>query len=130
MAFGANVNRSSAGGVGAAVYIVYIILHLGAAVLSLFCVVDPRTVVRNDGTHIAIFKSPSVMEELKGMKEGFTNPRIFYFIPAAITMDFWQVWSLSRAEILMLINRLSREDGIRRRLHFELEASTLLVWPA
>jgi hypothetical protein len=91
VAFGANVNRSKAGGVGAAVYIVYIVLHLAAAVLSLVCVVDPRTVVRNDGTHIAIFKSPSVLEELKGMKEGFTNPRIFYFIPAAITMDFWQV---------------------------------------
>lgn len=42
------------------------------------------------------------MEELKGMKEGFTNPRIFYFIPAAITMDFWQVSPDSSIRLLLV----------------------------
>ncbi|WVQ81447.1 hypothetical protein IAT38_003571 [Cryptococcus sp. DSM 104549] len=90
VAFGANYNKSSAGGVQGGVYAAYIALHCVAGLLALFFIVDPRTVRRNDGTHIAVFKPHTVKQELTGMVKAFSNPRIALFIPAAIAMDFYQ----------------------------------------
>lgn len=57
--------------------------------MALFLIVDPKTVVRNDGTHLATFPRPTPKEEVKGMIEALKNPRVMCFVFAGFTFDLW-----------------------------------------
>lgn len=50
--------------------------------MNFLLIVDPREVVRDDGRHIAVFKEPSFIEEVKGIVSVLTDPKIIILIPA------------------------------------------------
>ncbi|KAJ9145453.1 Membrane transporter protein [Pleurostoma richardsiae] len=82
IAFGVNHNKEEATGVSTAVYVVFIVIMCAAIVLNFLLIVDPREVIRDDGRHIAIFKEPSITEEVKGILSVLTDPKIIILIPA------------------------------------------------
>ena len=53
-----------------------------AIVMNFLLIVDPREVVRDDGRHIAIFKEPNFIGEVKGIISVLTDPKIVILIPA------------------------------------------------
>ncbi|KAI9741784.1 MAG: hypothetical protein M1834_000170 [Cirrosporium novae-zelandiae] len=82
IAFGCNFHQTAATGVSTPVYIVFIVLMLCAIAISLIFVIDPRKVVRDDGTHIAIFKQAHVWTEIKGVFSCFMDLNIIIMLPA------------------------------------------------
>lgn len=89
IAVSVNYNKSKSTGVGAGVYGAFLGLHLLAGIIAATCIVDPRTVRRNDGTYLAVFPNPSLKEELEGMWETLHNPNIMMHMFAGFTLDLW-----------------------------------------
>jgi hypothetical protein len=58
-----------------------------AVIIAFFFIIDPKRVVRDDGTHIAIFKQATVMEELKALALLFTNLKIIALIPGILVAE-------------------------------------------
>ena len=58
-----------------------------AIVIALLFIISPKKVVRDDGTHIAIFKQPRVMEEIKGLAIWFTDLKILALIPGIFVAE-------------------------------------------
>ena len=58
-----------------------------AIAIAFFFIIDPKEVVRDDGTHIAVFKEPSVMEEIKGLVILFTDWKVIALIPAIFVAE-------------------------------------------
>ena len=87
VAFGINVRQTGTVGVSNAVYIVFIVIMLTAIVTAFFFIVDPRKVVRDDGTHIAVFKQATVMTEVRGLIMLFTDVKILLLIPAIFVAE-------------------------------------------
>ena len=58
-----------------------------AILIAFFFIIDPKKVVRDDGTHIAIFKDPNVMEEVRGIIRLFTDWRILMLIPGIFVAE-------------------------------------------
>jgi hypothetical protein len=53
-----------------------------ALVIASLFIVDPKDVVRDDGTHIAIFKKPTMKTEVSGVLSVLTDPKIVILLPA------------------------------------------------
>lgn len=53
-----------------------------ALVLAALFIVDPKTVVRDDGTHIAIFEKPTMKTEISGVLAVLKDPKIIILLPA------------------------------------------------
>lgn len=75
IAFGANFEATAAVGVSTGVYIAFILIQAAAIFIAFFFVVHPSKVIRDDGSHIAIFPQKSLMAELKGMAVAAIDPR-------------------------------------------------------
>lgn len=58
-----------------------------AILIAFFFIIDPKKVVRDDGTHIAIFNDPNVMEEIRGLINLFTDWRILMLIPGIFVAE-------------------------------------------
>lgn len=56
-------------------YIAFILIQSAAIVIAAVFVVHPSKVVRDDGSHIAIFRQKSLGAELKGMAVAALDPR-------------------------------------------------------
>lgn len=75
IAFGANFDATAAVGVSTGVYIAFILIQSAAILIAAFLVVHPSKVIRDDGSHIAIFPKKSLWAELKGMCLAAIDPR-------------------------------------------------------
>lgn len=64
-----------------------IVIMCMAIVLAFVLIIDPKRVVRDDGTHIAIFKKSSVMEEIKGLIKLFTDWKVICLIPGIFVAE-------------------------------------------
>lgn len=58
-----------------------------ALIGAFFLIVDPRQVVRDDGTHIAIFETPSVKKEIMGVLSVLKDPKIIILLPAMFVAE-------------------------------------------
>ncbi len=88
IALGVNIHQTSTQGVATSVYITFIVIMSSSIVIGGLFVVRPRNVVRNDGTHIAIFKPQSIGKEFKEMLKVFIDPRILILTPAIFIGEF------------------------------------------
>ncbi|KAK5049063.1 hypothetical protein LTR84_005485 [Exophiala bonariae] len=83
IAFGANFHATKAVGVSTPVYVAFILIQSVAFFIALFCIVDPERIVRDDGTHIAIFQKVGIVQEIKGLCKAAIDTR---YIILAIPM--------------------------------------------
>ncbi|KAJ6443235.1 membrane transporter protein [Purpureocillium lavendulum] len=82
IAFCANYKSQEAIGVSSGVYIAFICLQCFAIGMALLLLISPRNVIRDDGRHIAIFKEPTLIEEVRGTLSVMTDPKIIILLPA------------------------------------------------
>ncbi|KAH7202957.1 hypothetical protein BKA60DRAFT_641075 [Fusarium oxysporum] len=82
IAFGVNRDGQTAGGLSAGVYVAFIVIMCFAIGMDFLLIVDPRKVVRNDGSHIAIFQKPKFWDEVRGVVSVLTDPKIIILMPA------------------------------------------------
>jgi hypothetical protein len=76
------------------VYAVFVALQL-ASIIFAYLLVPPTLVVRKDGSHLAIFRKPSVAESLIGLKDVLKDWRVLIMIPAYFTPEVSLVMSSS-----------------------------------
>lgn len=74
IALGINVHRTESS-VAWEVYLVFLLIMCGAAIAAYF-IADPKTIRRNDGTALALFRRPTLKEEFQAMAEAFKTPTI------------------------------------------------------
>jgi hypothetical protein len=58
-----------------------------AIVAAAFLIVNPKDVVRDDGRHIAIFKQPTIRDEINGICTVATDPKIIILLPAMFVAE-------------------------------------------
>lgn len=87
IAFAANYKHTSAQGVSNGVYGAFVAIQFCAFILAFCFIVDPRTVVRDDGTHLAIFRRPGLVEELKGLGKAAIDPRFLILLPPMLACE-------------------------------------------
>ncbi|EXJ80645.1 hypothetical protein A1O3_06929 [Capronia epimyces CBS 606.96] len=81
ISFGANFHQTEATGVSNAVYAVFIVIMCLAMVVAAFGLKDPEDIVRDDGTHLAVFHPTDFWTEVKGVGACFTELRILIILP-------------------------------------------------
>ncbi|KAK5320261.1 hypothetical protein LTR93_007318 [Exophiala xenobiotica] len=81
ISFGANFHQTEATGVSNAVYAVFIVIMCSAIVVAAFGLKHPEDIVRDDGTHLAIFHPTDFWTEVKGVAACFTEMRILILLP-------------------------------------------------
>jgi hypothetical protein len=84
---GINIHLTKADGVSTAVYIVYIVMQCCTLLFGTLFITDPRKVVRDDGIHLAIFKSPTLKQEMKAFGRCFINKRLLILLPAMLVCE-------------------------------------------
>ncbi|EXJ86206.1 hypothetical protein A1O1_06576 [Capronia coronata CBS 617.96] len=87
IAFGVDVDATKATGVSNAVYGTFLGIMLAACVAALFLIIDPRKVVRDDGTHIAEFEPTSIRQEISHLKAMVTDWRIYVLVPTFLASE-------------------------------------------
>ncbi|KIX94203.1 uncharacterized protein Z520_10230 [Fonsecaea multimorphosa CBS 102226] len=87
IAFGVNFHQTESTGVSNAVYTVFIVIMCLAIGIALVFIISPKKVVRDDGTHIAIFTQPHVMDEIKGLIMWFSDFKILALIPGIFVAE-------------------------------------------
>lgn len=87
IAFGINVHATDASGVSTAVYAVFVTIMCLSIVIAFFCIVKPEDVVRDDGTHLAVFHATDARTEIKGILELFTDPKILLLLPGIFVAE-------------------------------------------
>lgn len=80
IAFGVNFHETKSSGVSNAVYVVFIVIMCMAILLAFFFIIDPKRIVRDDGTHIAVFHEANVISEIKGTIALFGDWRILALV--------------------------------------------------
>lgn len=88
IALGVNIDQTKTQGVATSVYITFIVIMSSAIIIGGLFVVNPRKIVRNDGTHIAIFKQAAIRTEIKEMLKVFVDRRILLLTPAIFIGEF------------------------------------------
>ena len=87
ISFGANYHQTEAIGVSNPVYVVFIIIICVAIVVAVFGLIDPKDVVRDDGTHLAVFHSTDIWSEVKGVFACFAELRIVVLLPGILCAE-------------------------------------------
>ncbi|KAJ5438518.1 membrane transporter [Penicillium daleae] len=64
--YGISINETGLTGVPTSVYLTFIIIMSSAIILSLLAIQSPQNIVRDDGTHLAIFEATDIRTEVKG----------------------------------------------------------------
>lgn len=79
-----------------------IVIMCAAILIALFFIISPQKVVRDDGTHIAVFGQARVMDEVKGLVVLFTDLKIIALIPGIFVAEMNLVCPLFAAPICAL----------------------------
>ncbi|KAK5203348.1 hypothetical protein LTR47_009572 [Exophiala xenobiotica] len=87
IAFCVNVHQSKATGVSNAVYIVFIVIQMCSLPIALIFIKHPKRIVRDDGRHIAIFKAPTLSNELRSLMKAFFDKRLLCLFPAMFVCE-------------------------------------------
>lgn len=87
ISFAVNIDQTKAGGVSGAIYIVFIVIQCSSLLLSAFLIIDPKDVIRDDGTHLAIFKPPYFKQEMKALGKCFVDRRLLILLPAMFVCE-------------------------------------------
>ncbi|WRT69310.1 uncharacterized protein IL334_006294 [Kwoniella shivajii] len=85
---GLNANRETAGSVGSATYIVFIVLMCLGLPIAL-CLSPASKVWRKDGTRVVVHKHASLWEELRAVVKLATSRRIVLLVPAFFISYFY-----------------------------------------
>lgn len=81
ISFGANFHQTEATGVSNAVYAVFVVIMCSAIVVAALGLKHPEDIVRDDGTHLAVFHRTDLWTEIKGVAACFTEMRILIILP-------------------------------------------------
>lgn len=87
VAFGINIHKTDSTGVSNAVYTIFIIIMCCSIVIAAAFIIDPVNVIRDDGTHIAIFKKATVMNEARALFDLFTDIKVLFLIPGIFVAE-------------------------------------------
>jgi hypothetical protein len=82
-----SIDQTKPVGVSTPVYIAFIVIHASAFFIALFFIVDPKTVTRNDGTHIAVFHEAKFWPELKKTLALMVDYRYVLLVPAQLVCE-------------------------------------------
>jgi len=80
VAFGISVNETTSTGVSNAVYATFVAIMVFAVILALLLIRDLKTIVRDDGTHLAKFEKPSFSRALRDLRSLLTDWKIILLI--------------------------------------------------
>jgi MFS family permease len=86
IAFGINIHATETT-TSNALYIIFIVIQVMAILIALCFIVDPKHVIRDDGTHIAIFIKTSFRTELKRQMQLFTDWKVWILIPGIFVAE-------------------------------------------
>lgn len=131
IALGANFHQTKPVGVSTPVYIVFIVLQIGSLLLSGLLIVDPKDVVRDDGTHLAKFRPPSFKDEIKKLRNCFTDKSILLLTPGMIVCEM-PLGTLSTVNGMCDEERLANHNCVNGLLTFwQVSSSTCarVLWP-
>jgi hypothetical protein len=87
ISFGSTFTQTKASGVSTAVYVTFIAIQCCSLFLSAFLIIDPKNVVRDDGTHLAIFSPPTLSQELTALGKCFLDKRLIILLPAMLVCE-------------------------------------------
>ncbi|KAJ7507441.1 MFS general substrate transporter [Mycena galericulata] len=94
VAFGQNFH-TTAGSVKNATYIVFLVLTVFGACIPLF-MVDPKNVIRSDGTKLAMVRNPSWKVEFLGLYIALkTDPLIVLLFPMFLASNWFYTWQFN-----------------------------------
>jgi len=120
IAFGLSVHETTGNGVPDSVYIAFVVLMCVAIVCAGLFMVDPSTIVRDDGTHLAVYnQKTSLWLELKESFKLLTDWRLAILLPVMFTSEFplWQAsvnayaFNLRARTLLGLVYSISQIPG-------------------
>jgi MFS family permease len=120
VAFGINLHATESR-TSNAVYTIFICIMCLAILISLFFIVDPKHVTRDDGTHIAVFQRTTVAIEAKRLMALFGDWMTWVLIPGIFVAEMNLVGHRIYPPIILLTllrsnMTLHRPDGHHRRL--------------
>lgn len=69
------------------VYIVFVVIQAFAMVMALVLLIKPKNVIRSDGTALAIFKAPTVKNELIGIGQMIRDYKFMMLLPAILAAE-------------------------------------------
>lgn len=87
VALGINMGGGEREGAPTALYIVFIVIQVFAMIMALLLLVRPAKVVRSDGRHIAVIKTPTIKSELLGVVEMIKDYRFMLLLPAIFAAE-------------------------------------------
>ncbi|KAH8694312.1 membrane transporter [Talaromyces proteolyticus] len=87
VAFGISVDEAGLTGVPTSVYLTFIIIMSSAILVSATMIVSPRKIIRDDGTHLAIFTATEFRSEFKGCVKLLKDWRIVALIVPMIATE-------------------------------------------
>jgi hypothetical protein len=87
VALGANIDQIRPVGVPTSVFVAFIIIQCSSLLLSAFFIIDPKDVIRDDGTHLALFKPPTLKAELTAFAKCFLDRRLIILFPAIFSCE-------------------------------------------
>ncbi|KAJ7638519.1 MFS general substrate transporter [Roridomyces roridus] len=94
VAFGQNFH-ATAGSVNNGTYIVFLVLTVVGACIPLF-MVDPKTMLRTDGTKVSIARQPSWKVELIGLYVALkTDPYVLLLFPMFMASNWFYTWQFN-----------------------------------
>ena len=87
IALSVNIDKATPEGIGGGVYLTYVIIQCLPLFIAGFFIIDPKNVVRDDGTHLALFKPLTFKQQLKAFVKCFTNRQLLIMFPALLGCD-------------------------------------------
>lgn len=87
IALSVNIDKATPEGIGGGVYLTYVIIQCLPLFIAGFFIIDPKNVVRDDGTHLALFKPLTFKEQVKAFANCFTNRQLLIMFPALLGCD-------------------------------------------
>ncbi|KAF4623042.1 hypothetical protein D9613_001553 [Agrocybe pediades] len=87
--------KSNANAVGNGTYIAFLILTMIGVTIPMF-MVDPKAMIRTDGTKVSIPRHPSWKSEIKGLYIAIkTDPLILMLFPMFFTSNWFYTWQFN-----------------------------------
>ncbi|KDO23282.1 hypothetical protein SPRG_20997 [Saprolegnia parasitica CBS 223.65] len=103
--------NSVAGNVSDATYIVFLVLMVSGASMSLF-MKKPDSIIRSDNTQVDYPKSASVKDEIKGLYEAIFDWRMLCLIPASFASNFFYSYQFNAVNAHMFSLRTRGFNGV------------------
>ncbi|KAF2144873.1 uncharacterized protein K452DRAFT_324711 [Aplosporella prunicola CBS 121167] len=92
---GQNIHTTTASTVSDGTYIGFLVLTLIGAACAFF-LVNAKSVVRDDGTHVILMKNPSFMTEVKGLCQTFvSDPYIIALFPMFFASNWFYTYQFN-----------------------------------